>query len=166
MAGLGPPPMLDCSVPMWWKSICLIMQPSPPRQSSVCPTETFALWLLPRFYCVCLALSLFTARHLPPNIGPAETSHWELRVTGGGQCELEPQACAPQPQVCAPQPQACAPQPQACLGGATVPVPRKGLLFCSLHGESRSSTPADRSRRSQQGENMWEQKKLFKRGKQ
>lgn len=28
MAGLGPPPMLDCSVPMWWKSICLIMQPS------------------------------------------------------------------------------------------------------------------------------------------
>lgn len=56
-------------------------------------------------------------------------------------------------------------QTQVCGGGDTASVPRERFAVAFLRCESLNSAPADSSKRSQQGENIWERKKSFKRGR-
>ena len=92
LQGQSLPPVFDRSLPVWLKSIWLIVQPSLPKHNAMCPTETFFVRLLPWSYCVCLCYSSLLATCL---CTWEEQKHDIRNVTAGGPCELETRGVNP-----------------------------------------------------------------------
>lgn len=118
LQGCSPPPVSDWWVPMWWKSIWLITQPSPPpKPSSVCPAETFAAGFLLQSHCRGLPWPLFPACH---SFCASEKHKHHIKnlhgVPAGGQCGLEARSVHP--------------ANTGVWGGGTAPVPRERFVAC------------------------------------